>query len=96
MNTRFLATCAESGATISQPGDSPYASPNFPDAYKTDWSLVKRCVFWFSMLAIAIAGINSITLWIEYRKSTLYGDMTSIGQVESFLFGPSGKFMRRQ
>ena len=42
---------------------NPYESPVFSDVGVHDWSLAKRCAFWFSMLLIGGLFINSVSLW---------------------------------
>lgn len=42
---------------------NPYESPSCVSGYTCDWSLAKRCAFWFAMLLIGALFINSVSLW---------------------------------
>lgn len=68
--------------------ENPYATPENIENYKGDWSLVKRCSFYFSMVLVFIAFINASHLWFEIRKDGNFRTFSSTEQVKRMFFGP--------
>jgi hypothetical protein len=86
MSIKFLTTCVdESSFPVSHPGNNPFASPDFKDAYKADWSLLKQIMFWSSMMSIFCLACYCIVLW-QQGSGGVYGPFSNAEKLYRFFF----------